>query len=226
MSQAVMIKSNKYGIQLILDPDMPFADLLEAVIEKFEDSRKFFKDAKLAVAFEGRDLTPEESFRLIEAITEHTDITVICMIDNDKAREDMFKKQIDTYNETEAGRDGEFYRGSLQPGQVLESVSSIVVIGDVNPDARILSQGNIVVLGALRGNAYAGAAGDENCFIAALEMHPTQLQIGDILAKIPEKKKRSRILKRREKTPDAVQPQMAVVKGGDIYIEPIVTNQV
>ncbi|MCD7981871.1 MAG: septum site-determining protein MinC [Clostridiales bacterium] len=225
MSQAVMIKSNKYGIQLILDPDMPFADLLGAVIEKFEDSRKFFKDAKLAVAFEGRDLTPEESFRLVEAITDHTDITVICVIDNDKAHEDMFKKQIDTYNETEAGKNGEFYRGSLQAGQVLESVSGIVVVGDVNPDARIISQGNIIVLGALRGNAYAGAAGNENCFIAALEMHPTQLQIGDVLARIPEKKKRARILRHKEKTPAAEQPQMAVVKGGDIYIEPIIHNQ-
>ncbi len=141
MSQAVVIKSNKYGIQLILDPDMPFADLLQAVIEKFEDSKKFFKDAKLAVAFEGRELTQEESFQIIEAITEHTDITVICIIDNEKAHEDLFKKQIDTYYENRAGKDGEFYRGSLQSGQVLESAASIVVVGDVNQDARIISHG-------------------------------------------------------------------------------------
>ena len=46
-----------------------------------------------------------------------------------------------------------------------------------------------MVLGALKGNAYAGAAGDSNCFIVALEMDPIQIQIGDILAKSPDHKK-------------------------------------
>ena len=32
MSQSVTIKSNKYGINLILDADMPFADLIKAVV--------------------------------------------------------------------------------------------------------------------------------------------------------------------------------------------------
>ena len=45
MAQTVMIKSNKYGINLILDPDIAFADLLKAVIEKFKESEKFFKNS-------------------------------------------------------------------------------------------------------------------------------------------------------------------------------------
>jgi len=221
MSQAVVIKSNKYGIQLFLDPEMPFADLLQAIIEKFEDSAKFFRDAKLAVAFEGRELTQEETFRIIEAITTHTEITVICVIDNEEAHADMFKKQIDTYYDSIAGRNGEFYRGTLRSGQVLESVSSIVIVGDVNPGARIISQGNVIALGTLQGQARAGAGGNHHCFVAALEMCPSQLQIGDITAQIPEKKTRVRIIRHKEKAPIAAKPQIATVKGGDIYIEPI-----
>ncbi|MCD8323808.1 MAG: septum site-determining protein MinC [Clostridiales bacterium] len=221
MSQAVIIKSNKYGIQLFLDADMPFEDLLSAVIEKFEDSAKFFKDAKLAVSFEGRELTAEESYRLIEAITSHTQITVICIVDSEQTHADRFKEQIDTYYESIAGKEGEFYRGSLRSGQVLENVSSIVIVGDVERGARIISQGNIIVLGNLQGNAYAGAAGNANCFVAALEMNPEQLTIGSVTVKIPEKKAAHRKLRRREKAPVAAEPQIAVVKGGDICIEPI-----
>ena len=51
MSQSVTIKSNKYGINLILDADMPFADLIKAVVEKFKASANFFKNAKLAISF-------------------------------------------------------------------------------------------------------------------------------------------------------------------------------
>lgn len=220
MSQTVVIKSNKYGISLVLDPDVPFEELLAAIRKKFEESAKFFRDAKLAVSFEGRELTREESFRIIEAITSHTDITIICIVDNDQAHADLFKQQIDTYYDSIAGREGKFYRGTLKAGQNLESVSSIVIVGDVNPGARIISQGNIIVLGTLQGTAYAGAAGNENCFIAALEMDPMQLQIGDASVKSPDRKKKIR-RHRKEKAPVAAEPQMAVVKGGDIFIEPI-----
>lgn len=57
MSQSVMIKSNKYGINLVLDPNIPFVELLKDVIEKFKASEKFFKNAELAISFE------EGSFR-------------------------------------------------------------------------------------------------------------------------------------------------------------------
>ncbi len=222
MSQAVVIKSNKYGINLILDKNMPFQELLTAIKEKFLESEKFFKDAKMAISFEGRALTQEEEYQIIETITENTSISIICIVDNDESHADMVKQQIDAYYDSVAGREGEFYRGTLRSGQVLESVSSVVIVGDVNPGAKIISQGNIIVLGALKGNAYAGAAGDSNCFIVALEMDPIQIQIGDILAKSPDNKKmKPRRLRRKEKNPVSAEAQIAVAKGGNIYIEPI-----
>ena len=46
MSQAVVIKSNKYGINLVLDKTMPFRELLVAIKEKFLESEKFSKMQK------------------------------------------------------------------------------------------------------------------------------------------------------------------------------------
>ena len=37
MSQPVVLKSNRYGINLILDADMPFGQLEEAILEKFRE---------------------------------------------------------------------------------------------------------------------------------------------------------------------------------------------
>ena len=44
---------------------------------------------------------------------------------------------------------------------------SLIILGDVGPGAKVISGGNIIVLGALRGHAYAGIDNDDNCFIAA-----------------------------------------------------------
>ena len=87
MSQAVIIKSNKSGIHLILDKEMSFQSLLNAVVEKFKESDKFFKGAKLAISFEGRELTPEQENAIIDAITANTSIEILCIVDNDPAHE-------------------------------------------------------------------------------------------------------------------------------------------
>ena len=80
MSQSVTIKSNKYGINLVLDADMSFADLIKAVVEKFKASANFFKNAKLAISFEGRHLSDEEQQQIIAAIEENTTIEILCIV--------------------------------------------------------------------------------------------------------------------------------------------------
>ena len=38
MSKPVVLKSNKYGINLILDKDMDFEELLGCILERFKES--------------------------------------------------------------------------------------------------------------------------------------------------------------------------------------------
>ena len=76
-----------------------------------------------------------------------------------------------------SGRTGQFYRGSLNRGDVIESEASIVVIGDVHHGARVTAKGNIIVLGLLGGTVHAGAAGNRDAVVAAFGMSPLQLTI-------------------------------------------------
>ena len=127
MSQSVMIKSNKYGINLVLDPNIPFVELLKDVIEKFKASEKFFKNAELAISFEGRKLSEEEENRIIEAITENTTIQILCIVQNGSEQEAVMKQQIEYYQAVQQQfmnantGSGDFYRGTLRSGQVIES---------------------------------------------------------------------------------------------------------
>ena len=81
---------------------------------------------------------------------------------------------------------GQFYKGSLQKGDVLESEASIVIIGDVCHGARVIAKGNVIVLGVLNGTVHAGAAGG-NAVIVAFDMAPTQLRIADYCTRAEEK---------------------------------------
>lgn len=159
----------------------------------------------------------EEEFSILDMIAKNTSIQVICVVDQDEMREQMYKEKIDSYYQDVADNTGEFYKGTLRSGQVLKCDTSIVIIGDVNPGAKIIAKGNIVILGSLKGNAYAGAAGDESCFVTALDMDPVQIKIGNVIGRSADRGPWEAI-RNRHRTMD---PQIALVSKGNIMIEPI-----
>ena len=217
MSQPVILKSNPHGINLILDPGIPFRELKEEILKKFQESDKFFRNARIALSFEGRDLSKEEECELVDLIAKNTSIEIVCIIDKDEAHDQFYAGKIQEFDDSQSGRTGEFYKGTLRSGQVIECENSLIVLGDVNPGAKIIAKGNIVVLGSLKGNAYAGAAGDETAFVAALDMDPVQIKIGDVIGRSADKGPLSAI-KNRKRT---LEPQIAVVAEDAILIEPI-----
>ena len=95
MSQSVTIKSNKYGINLVLDPEIGFDELLKDVVEKFKASSTFFKNAKLALSFEGRKLSEEEAQQIISAIESNTSIEILCIVENGTRQEAVMKERND-----------------------------------------------------------------------------------------------------------------------------------
>lgn len=213
-TNSVIIKCNKYGLIVILDENLPFEELIKDVEDKFKESAKFFKNAKMAMTIRGRSLTQAEEKQVVETIVDSCGLHILCIIDEDKKEELLFHQAVDKAMEEKDAEDGWFYRGTLRSGQVLESEHSIVIIGDVNPGANVTSKGNIVVLGSLRGIAYAGATGDRNCFVAALVMKPIQVKIADKMA-------RSAITKRVDDAEYKLDPKIAYVKEDHIYVKPI-----
>lgn len=100
-------------------------------------------------------------------------------------------------------------RRTLRSGTVVRFDGDVLVFGDVNPGGQVVATGNIVVLGALKGVAHAGASGDEESFILAFQLRPTQLRIARRIAIAPDR-------------PDAgtpFLPEMASVIDGQIVIE-------
>ena len=110
------------------------------------------------------------------------------------------------------------YRGSLRSGQVLRKTESIVVIGDVNPGAQVISGGDIMVWGRLRGVAHAGADGNRRSVVTAIDFVPTQLRIANLTAIAPDKKKGRGLLFWKQEP--ARRPEIARVVDGKIVVEP------
>lgn len=200
MRDSVIIKGNKYGFLIVLNPAIPFEDLVVETAAKFHELKQFFGSKKaVAVSFEGRILTQEEQNRLIDVIVENSGLNISYLIDGACAYETRFAKALlesgyveelsgedqedSSFEEKAENRakdteDGQFYRGNLRAGQTLEVRGSIVVIGDICQGAKIIAGGNIVVIGSVRGEICAGYPRNEEAYIAGLSLNPDLIQIG------------------------------------------------
>lgn len=210
MSNSVIIKGNKYGIVVVLDEHTDFETLKKELADKFQSASKFFDKANMAISFEGRKLNQDEERELLNIISQNSDLNIVCVIDTDEMREKYFQKAVQEKMEELSAHTGQFYKGTLRSGQMLESESSIIILGDVNPGAKVIAKGNVIILGALKGNIYAGAGGNEDAFVVALEMAPLQIRIGDIIARSSDDGNQKKALSH-----DAM---IAYVDDGHIYI--------
>ncbi len=254
MKQLVGIKGNPYGITLRLNENAPFESILEELDVKLKSSTKFFRNASVALKIENRMLSEEEEEILINHIEEISGVQVACILDDSKETTEYYQSMLQQAEEmkqellnSEAqqeqwdkekvqeepwmeadrkeGNQGQFYKGTLRSGQVVESESSIIILGDINPGAKVVARGNIVVLGSLKGYAFAGAGGNDTAFVVALEMKPMQIRIGHYFGVETGKRERRRLLesKKRGNHPKLFpsEPKIAFVSEEAICIEPL-----
>lgn len=72
-----------------------------------------------------------------------------------------------------------FLNRTLRSGKRIEFPGHVVVLGDVNPGAEIVAEGNVIVWGRVRGLIHAGSKGNRSAVICALDLSATQLRIAD-----------------------------------------------
>ena len=215
MKEAVLIKSFSNGIALHLDAEMSFEDLLQEIAYKFSEARAFFGKASMALSIEERQVTGAEEIRILETIRQNSDLNIICIVGKDEATNKNFIRALaHMEKKLSGGEDGQFMKGSLKNREVLETENSIIILGDVYPGSAVISAKYIIILVGLYGEAYAGGNGQEGAFVAALEMEPERIKVGDFKYKPATKQSKWGI---RPK----VQPKIAYVKNNKVVFEPL-----
>ena len=111
-------------------------------------------------------------------------------------------------------------RGTCRSGDVLRFPGNVVVVGNVNPGAQIIAQGDILVFGTLRGTAHAGAGGDPTAVIIAMAAASPQLRIADYTC---DEESLGAIAGRRHSESDGV-PTIARVRNRAIHVSRYLKN--
>lgn len=188
---SIELKSTKYVLTLIMDPEVSFDRILEDVTDTFRKSGRFFKGASMAMSFQGRELTEAQQRQILSAVRSSCELHVTCIIEENEDRENAqyeaiaralppAKQEEEEELLTQSDETGcaDILCRSLKSGERVYSDRTILLLGDVEPGAEAASERNVFIAGCAMGTLRAGVGGDEGCFAAALIMKPSTLEIG------------------------------------------------
>lgn len=177
MRSCISINLRKDNIVIKVNEEYSQEDIVYALRKKIPDLKKLYQGEHTPIVITGKVLKNKEIDEIQELIKKYLDV----QIKFDSPRTLGLHGIIKTYNKEIAISETKFHRGAVRSGQKLEFEGSIVIMGDVNDGAEVIAGDNIVILGALRGLAHAGAKGNVNAIIAASSIDAPQLRIANII---------------------------------------------
>lgn len=203
----IIIKGNRDGLNAIINMSgfKDFDEMLSTLVEKLDKGSRFYKGATLKITTDLKFITEREFVKLKEILFEKYLIKDCIFEEKEEKSSKMFTGVYD-------GRT-KFIRKTIRGGQSVNYPGNVVIIGDVNPGSEVYAGGNIIVLGVLKGHAYAGTSGNEKAIIAAFSMQPEILQISNIITRAPEDGEKPSY------------PEVAKIKDGNIIVEPYLPNK-
>jgi len=199
-AQAISIKGRTDGLTVEIGKGS-WAEIIKVLDERLQQSATFFRNAQVAFDVGARPCTEAELAQLVELLRKHGMALATLRTSAERTFQAALAVGLTTTLEsaegapvadaapatTNATSTAYFvYRGYLRSGHRLQRKESVLVIGDVNPGAEVVSDGDVLVWGRLRGVVHAGAKGNLRAIVAALDLEPTQLRIADVMTIGPD----------------------------------------
>lgn len=222
MKATVAIKGTKTGLVVSLAEEPTLETVVSELTDRLRQGAAFFRDARVTLNAGARELTAADWQALRDLLVAHGvalhNVVVTSELGRQAARAagisvataisaGQVPKQAESASAPVEEHNGMLIKRTLRSGQSVRHPGHVVVLGDLHAGAEIIAGGDIIVWGALRGIAHAGALGDVGSGIYALQLVPTQLRIAQYVARAPEA------------SGDEAWPEMARVHDGQIVVE-------
>jgi septum site-determining protein MinC len=228
--QQINIKGIRDGLLVSLG-DAAFLDMAAVLAAELGQKQAFLQGSRVIIEAGQRPFTHTQLAELQELFTRHELELYAVLAEREETRvaarelglatrlsgshTDLNGNALPTTNQVKnsggtipENRGGLLLKETLRSGRSVYHEGHVVIIGDVNPGAEVIAQGDVIVWGKLRGLVHAGALGDETAVICALALAPTQLRIADQIAIPPDD------------NTNKLTPEQAIIKDGQIIAVP------
>lgn len=190
-SSTVQIKGLRDGLLVTLTGEV-WDEQRASLVQQIDERQAFFKGARLALDLGSQELGVNEMVDLRDMLSERG-ISLWAVISESPKTEKTAQllglatriskprpEEKRRYAVEDLGDETAlFLNKTLRSGTRIEFPGHVVVLGDVNPGAEIIAEGNVIVWGRVRGVVHAGCKGNRQAIICALDLSASQLRIAD-----------------------------------------------
>ncbi len=229
IKEEAVFKGTRDGLLIILDDHCEFKQVVAKLRSKLEAARGFFEGAHVIIDPGTRELTNRQRKTLSRLVNSQAGLTLkgfnnekLAEIDDEESGASEVKgaelhdQAVSTsVSGTVSDLPVMFIDRNLRCGQQVNFAGHVVITGDVNPGAEVIADGNVLVTGALRGLVHAGASGDQQAFVVAYRLEPSQLRIAGVFTRSPDDEARQ----------FAGRPEIARLRNGTVIVEQNAVNQ-
>ncbi len=213
MSEKITIKGTPQGL-LLQHKSAEWPEVLTALKISLQDAGDFFRGGRVIFELQASDILEEEHLEQLRSLLEQYDLQLWAVVGGTAATQRLVRSrgirtQLPASTAMEAESRAQFFQRTVRSGQRLSFPGHITMLGDVNPGGEIVAGGNIIVWGRVLGVVHAGAFGDTEAVICALDLNPAQLRIANHIARSPENSAAA-----------PFQPEMARIQDDVIVVEP------
>ncbi len=214
----IVVKGIRDGLLIILG-EGDWEERLSSLDQRLQAGASFFQGGRAALDVGDRELDTTQVQRVRDllhqagvelfALLSTNDATILAAVRAGLAPNLGFKAA-DAGAEEEGipQATGLVVERTVRSGQHIEHPGDVIVLGNVHAGAEVIAGRHIIVWGKIQGVVHAGAMGDEEAVVCALDLSPTQLRIAGYIARSPENRRKKAV------------PEMARVRNGHIEAIP------
>ena len=189
---AVEFKGTGRGLILYINKECSMENIFDSISSKIKSSPNFFVGAILT-DIDSNYISPYQKKLIIEYLSENYNIDYVGVDEfhfNQMMKKKEYKgataifKAVRTLYVMDVEENEEVdYNGSLvfmttvPSNSLIKASCDIVILGSVEIDATVIAGGNIMVMGEIRGKAYAGAYGNDSACIVARQINAQKIAI-------------------------------------------------
>jgi len=215
----IELKGYRDGLHIIINPEATLSEVEVALVKRLSKLSDSLVGISVTLNVGDRILDEEQLNRLQHFLSQKYGLEVAQIIDSAEIVYPPTPRAIGSVPTLGEEYVNEHFmspeelarvvRSTLRSGQEVRFFEgNVLVLGDVNPGAAVIASGDIIVLGALRGIAHAGALGDASAVIIALDLRPTQIRIAYSISRPPTNEK-----------PQDRRAEIARLEGKNIVVE-------
>jgi septum site-determining protein MinC len=190
-TSSIQIKGLRDGLLVTLTGEV-WEEQLASLVTQIDERPSFFQGARLALDIGAQALGLDELVHLRDVLSDRG-ISLWAVVSESPKTEKTAQllglatriskprpeeKRLSAV-ETPSDETALFLVKTLRSGTRIEFPGHVVILGDVNPGAEVIAEGNVIVWGRVRGMVHAGAKGNRKAVICALDLSATQLRIAD-----------------------------------------------